>query len=174
MNVSILGKKRKGLKSFELQSEDEFGYNIQCSDDAGLNLFNNIQHISWLDRGRVVSIDPSPLSSTEFDFTRFKEVRISKAKIIEKIKFDTKYSRKTLGETPLEYFRQEYVISKGYRNWNEVLNSDPKLIDSIMMEIADKWALVRAQEFKVWCDNQVISERTTHKLFLDWQKQIQE
>lgn len=80
MKLSILGKHRKGKKSFELISEDEFGYQIECIDAAGVITYNNITKIEWLDSGRFIYMTPQPLESkTSYDFTRFDKVNIRKA-----------------------------------------------------------------------------------------------
>ncbi|WP_316780422.1 hypothetical protein [Pedobacter antarcticus] len=84
LKLSILGKQRKGKKSFNLQSEDDFGYNIECIDAAGMVTFNNIRKIQWLNEGEHVFIDPRPLQGeTKYDFTRYEKVNIRKAKEIE-------------------------------------------------------------------------------------------
>ncbi|WP_316743396.1 hypothetical protein [Pedobacter antarcticus] len=84
LRLSLLGKQRKGKKSFNLQSEDDFGYNIECIDAAGMVTFNNIQKLQWLNEGEYVYMDPRPLQNeSKYDFTRYEKVNIRKAKKIE-------------------------------------------------------------------------------------------
>ena len=84
MKLSILGKQRKGKKSFELQSEDDFGYNIECFDGAGMVTFNNIKKLDWLNEGEHVYLTPPPLTGqNKYDLTRYEKVNIRKAKAVE-------------------------------------------------------------------------------------------
>ncbi|SDM40129.1 hypothetical protein [Pedobacter antarcticus] len=88
MKLSILGKQRKGKKSFELISEDEFGYNVECIDGAGVVMFNNIQKINWLNEGEHVYLVPPPVESEPFNtFIRYDKVNIRKAKKTESKRF---------------------------------------------------------------------------------------
>lgn len=89
MILKNLGKESKGYKSFNLASADEFGYKLECSDMAGTVVFNNIMELEWLMRGKRVSMVPNPLPSrTEYDFSRYKQVIITKAKVKERLDFE--------------------------------------------------------------------------------------
>jgi hypothetical protein len=69
----------------------------------------------------------------------------------------------------LQELKDNVARSKGYKDWKEVLlypNASMLLIDVV----AQKWALKKAKDFKIWCDHQVTEGRTTHKLYLDWQE----
>ena len=73
----------------------------------------------------------------------------------------------------LDELKEKIAKQKGYDDWEDViLFSGFRNAMSMMDEIADKWALYKSKAFKIWCDNQIIAGRTTHKLFLDWQQSI--
>ncbi len=106
MKVSILGKQRRGKKSFYLNSDDEYGYNIEAIATAGVITFNNVKEINWINEGKNVHIDPSPLSRDFINFSAFDIVNIRKAKSISEIKFDQKVNS---------------PIREVYDDWNDAL-----------------------------------------------------
>lgn len=82
MKLILLGKSRTGSKSFNLVSEDQFGFNITCTDKAGEVSFNNLMIIVWTFKGRQVHIVPKSFKD-HFDFSRYAKVVIQKASKIE-------------------------------------------------------------------------------------------
>lgn len=92
MKVSILGRSRKGTLDFELKSDDEFGFKIQCEDGEGMVVFNNIASIQWLAEGRIVYMNPDPVKGTDqYNFARYDVIKISKAKKIAEESFEHHY-----------------------------------------------------------------------------------
>jgi len=72
----------------------------------------------------------------------------------------------------LQELKEKVAKQKGYNDWNDVESFGLRITVSIMETVAAKWALLNSKAFKIWCDNQVIAGRTTHKLFLDWQETL--
>ncbi|WP_214228634.1 hypothetical protein [Pedobacter sp. B4-66] len=72
----------------------------------------------------------------------------------------------------IEELKESIAKQKGYDDWANVRNFGWRSVEDLMMIVASKWTLYNAKAFKIWCDNQVIAGRTTHKLFLDWQESI--
>jgi len=81
MFVSILGKQRKGKKSFDLQSEDEFGFNIECYKKGKVVRLFNLTKIIWMNSGENVLL--SPPATEMIEFTDFDKVVIKHAKHME-------------------------------------------------------------------------------------------
>ncbi|MGY0037661.1 hypothetical protein [Pedobacter sp. NJ-S-72] len=84
MILKVLGRARLGKKSFSLISVDQFGYNIECKDGGGIVKFNNVGTIKWLSSGHVVYIIPEIIKNrSNYDFTRYDKIIITKAKKVE-------------------------------------------------------------------------------------------
>lgn len=84
MELIKLGRKSKGVKYFSLTSNDQFGYNVECSDRGGIVRFNNLQVIEWLYQGKTVFTTPEIIKGQPGqNFSRYLKVTITKAKKIE-------------------------------------------------------------------------------------------
>lgn len=88
MELIVLGKSRTGKKSFTLLAEDHLGDNITCTDKAGQVSFKNLTSIEWVFQGKQVYI-ASKSFKDHFDFTRYAQVVISKAKMVEEESFSS-------------------------------------------------------------------------------------
>lgn len=133
---------------------------------------------SMIEQGKVVSnkeheslIKASNVIAEAWEKTLFKPTISSAGKEV-----------KTAEEVIEEYFKDSYIPSTMEYSTDEdvvPLECCIKLMgiyasqfksSPASTEISDNEVEESAKDFKIWCDNQVIAGRTTHKLFLDWKE----
>lgn len=108
MKLSILGTQRTGKKSFNLKSEDDLGYYVECINDAGVKKYNGIIEIDWLNEGRHVYLFPK--QETEFvDFSDYDKVTIKKNNTTSAVKISL--SEELFSEQELRDIRDGLYIA---------------------------------------------------------------